>query len=382
MEKIYYLDNAATTKVFQEEFDLIKKNNDEYFYNPSASYRPAISAKKILDKSRETIANALGAGLGNITFVSSATEANNTIFEGVHLRAGQTVLVSKGEHPSVYESAHRLEKKGIVVKDIPLQADGKVDEEKFKSLLDDKVALVSIIHVSNETGAINDIKRLCQLTKNFNSKILFHSDGVQAFCKIDINLKSLGVDLYTVSAHKVYAPRGIAALYVKQGVVIDALLVGGGQEKGLRSSTENLDGAVAFAYAVQKLLKEKNENLEKVKKLKTDLLDLLEKSEIGKMCISNSNDDCSPYILSISFDGIKGEVLMNALESFGVLISTGSACSSKKAGNRILEAMGISESKTIGSVRISFSPYMEYDLKYISDAIEKCVLRFASNIKR
>ncbi len=381
MEKIYYLDNAATTKVFQEEFDLIKKNNENYFYNPSASYRPAISAKKLLDESRETINKALGAVNGNLIFVSSATEANNTVFEGVHLRAGQTVLISKGEHPSVYDSAHRLENKGIVVKEIPLQSDGKVDKEKFEKLLDEKVALVSIIHVSNETGAINDIKQLCELTKKFNSKILFHSDGVQAFGKIDVNLKNLGVDLYTISAHKVYAPRGIAGLYIKQGVIVDALLVGGGQEKGFRSSTENLDGAIAFAFAVKKLLDDKNENFKKVEKLKSELIEYLNESKISNLFNCNSNNDCSPYIVSLSFDGIKGEVLTNALETFGILVSTGSACSSKKAGNRTLEAMGLPNSKTIGSVRISFSPYMFYDMKYIVESIEKCVYRFASNIK-
>lgn len=381
MDKIYYLDNAATTKVFEEEYDLLKQNNTEHFYNPSASYRQAINSKKVLEESREKICKAAFANNYNLLFVSSATEANNMLFNCLHLRSGQTVMISKGEHPSVFESANRLKLRGVTVKEIPLNHDGKVDEEKFKLLLDDSVALVSVINVSNETGAINDIKNLCDIVKKYNSKILFHSDGVQAFGKIEVNLRNLGVDLYTISAHKVYAPRGIAGLFIKKGVVIDPLLVGGGQENGMRSSTENVDGALAFAYASEKVNGELTQNFNKVKSLKEELLTYLKNSQIKDLLKVNSTDDCSPYILSLSFDGIKGQVLMNMLESYGVLISTGSACSSKKAGNRILEAMGLSLSEVVGSVRISFSPYMDYDINYIGRTIESCVCKLSQNIK-
>lgn len=380
MENFYYLDNAATTKVFEEVFDLMKQNNDELFYNPSASYSKALSAKKVLNDARKQISNLLKATAGKFYFTSSATESNNTVFEGVHLRVGDEVLISKGEHPSVYNAAHRLEKKGIIVKDIDLTENGLVDENHLSSLLSDKVKLVSIIHVSNETGAINDIKRLVKLVKAFNSKIIFHSDGVQAFGKIKVNLQDLGVDLYTVSAHKIYAPRGIAGLYVKTGVVIDSFIVGGGQEDNFRSSTENVAGAIAFAYSVSKVVSEIDKNFDKVLSLKNEFLNKLKNSSINEFLKINSNETNSPYILSISFSKIKGEVLMYALEQDKIYISTGSACSSKKAGNRILEAMGVSQDDVVGSVRVSFSPYFEYDLDYIVESFEKNVLRFEKNV--
>lgn len=380
MEKFYYLDNAATTKVFAEVYDLMKENNDNLFFNPSASYSKALEVKKEFNNARKQISDALRGNGGKLYFTSSATESNNTVFEGVHLRAGDNVLISKGEHPSVYNAAHRLESRGIIVKDIPLDSSGKVNEIEFEKMLSDKVKLISIIHVSNETGAINDIKKLSQIAKNFNKQIVFHSDGVQAFGKIKVNLQDLGVDLYTISAHKIYAPRGIACLWVKPGVVVDALLAGGGQEDGFRSSTENVAGAIALAYSVSKVIKELDVNYKKTFDLKFEFLRKMRASKMAEFLKVNSADDNSPYVLSISFAGIKGEVLMYALEQDGVYISTGSACSSKKAGNRILDAMGISESDVVGSVRVSFSPYIEYDLDYIVAAFEKNVLRFEKNV--
>ena len=379
MEKYYYLDNAATTKPFAEEFDILKENNADGFYNPSASYGFSIKVKKKLDEARKIIVDALRGNAGKLLFTSSATESNNTVFEGLHLRRGQVVLISKGEHPAVFNAAHRLEKKGIVVKEIPLTGEGVVDEVEFKKLMDKNVALVSVIHVSNETGAVNDIKSLCAYAKSVNKDVVFHSDGVQAFCKIKVNLFDLGVDLYSISAHKVYAPRGIAGLWIKKGIVVEPLLVGGGQEDGLRSSTENVDGAIAFAFAVKKASLDFDKNFETVSNIKNEIVSKLSNSEISKYMKINGIADGSPYVLSVSFDGIKGEVLMYGLEADGVLISTGSACSAKKAGNRILEAMGKSQSEIVGSVRISFSPYIDYDIDYICEKIIKNVLRFESN---
>lgn len=379
MDKIYYLDNAATTKVFDEEFDIIKTQNQVGFYNPSAANKWSLDVKKTLNKARTNISKILGGDNGKLIFTSSATESNNFVFEGLHIRKGQEILISVGEHPAVYYAAHRLEKKGIIVKDIPLNANGECDFDKFKEMMNQNVALVSIMHVSNETGAINDIKRFCLYAKQINPKVIFHSDGVQAFCKIKVNMKDLGVDLYTVSAHKVYAPRGIAALWIKKGVVIEPFLIGGGQEEGYRSSTENVAGAVAFDYAVSKLSKDFEANKIKVVELKEKIVSSLASSEISYCFKVNSKDNNSPYILSVSFDKIKGEVLMNMLESYGIIISTGSACSAKKAGNRILESMGLTDTEVVGSVRISFSPYEEYDVDYIVNSIVECVKKLQSN---
>jgi len=379
MEKIYYLDNAATTKTNNISIDILNKSIDE-FYNPSSAYKQAISVKNNLDNARKILCDLLGGKNGKVIFTSSATESNNMFFMGVHLRKGQTVLISKAEHPSVYLAAHRLEKFGIIVKDIPLEKTGAVDFETYKKMLDESVALVSIIHVSNETGIINNIKDICAYTKKYNKNIIFHSDGVQAFGKIKVDLNVLGVDLYTISAHKVYAPRGIAALWIKNGVVIDPLLVGGGQEMGLRSSTENYFGAVSFAQIAQNVILDLDKNNAKVLQNRQNLIDLLRNSEIFDYIEVNESENQSPYILSISVPGIKGEVLANSLERDGILISTGSACSSKKAGNRTLEAMGKTNSEVIGSVRISFSAYDDYDINYIAGKLIENILRFKNII--
>ena len=379
MENIYYLDNAATTKVFAEEYEIVRKQNENGFYNPSAANRLSMNVKKSFNNARNFILKALGGENGKLIFTSSATESNNTVFEGLHLRNGQEVLISVGEHPAVYVAAHRLEKKGIIVKDIPLDENGYCSYDDFVKMMNPNVALVSIMHVSNETGAINDIGRFVSYAKSINPKVIFHSDGVQAFCKIKTNMKDLGIDLYTISAHKVYAPRGIAGLWVKKGVVLEPFLVGGGQEEGFRSSTENVAGALAFEYAVSKLKKDFENNNLKVTKIKNEVIDRLSESEILYCLKVNSPEKSSPYILSLSFDKIKGEVLMNMLEGYGIIISTGSACSAKKAGNRILEAMHMTDSQVVGSVRISFSAYDEYDIDYITKSIIECVNKLQSN---
>ena len=376
MEKLNYLDNAATTKMFEEEFDLMKKINEEFFFNPSAAYTKSAMAKKQLESARSTISKLLKGFDGKLIFTGSATESNNTVFEGVHIRNGQTVLVSQGEHPAVFEAAKKLALKGVNVKFIPLDKSGNVDFAEFEKLMTRDVAFVSIMHVSNETGAVNDIKKLCAFAKSVNKNVLFHSDGVQAFGKISVNLHDLGVDFYSISAHKIYGPRGIAGLWIKSGVICDPLLIGGGQEDGMRSSTENLIGAVAFAWAAQKVCSDLENNYKIVSKLKDDLMSSLKSSTIGEYFKVISSDDSMPYIVSVSFSRIKGEVLMRALESEGVLVSTGSACSSKKQGNRILDAMGISKEDVVGSLRISFSPYENYDLNAIINAFVKTVDRF------
>lgn len=380
MEKIYYLDNAATTRCFEQNVDILKECVRD-FYNPSASYRQAVEVRKNLDNARFKLCKLLGGRNGKLIFTSSATESNNMVFEGVHLRAGQTVLISKAEHPAVYDAAHRLEKKGITVKDIPLDKTGRVDFDEFKKLVNKDVALISVIHVSNETGAINDIKMLNDFAKSVNPKVLFHSDGVQAFGKIKVNLFNLGVDLYTISGHKIHAPRGIAGLWIKNGIFVEPLLVGGGQEGGLRSSTENVFGALALSYSAEILINDLEQNNAKVIQERRNLISKLTNFDFFCGFCVNEADFQSPYILSISFPKIKGEVLVHALESDGILISTGSACSSKKAGNRTLEAMSKTLDEVVGSVRISFSAYEDFDEEFVAKSIIKNVGRFEKNLK-
>ena len=381
MEKLYYLDNAATTKPFKESIEIFENSLSD-FYNPSAAYRQAINVKKKLDFARNELALLLGGKNGKVIFTSSATESNNMVFNGVHLRKGQVVLISKAEHPAVYEAAHRLESRGIIVKDLPLEKSGRVDFEEYKKLMTNEVALVSVIHVSNETGFVNDIKKLCEYAKSVNPKVIFHSDGVQAFCKVKVNLLNLGVDLYTISGHKIFAPRGIAAIWIKNNILVDPLLVGGGQEFNLRSSTENVFGALSMLNSVKIALNNFEEKSAKINQIRQNIIKKLSNSEISCIFGVNNCEEQSPFILSIFFKGIKGEVLIHSLEDDGILVSTGSACSSKKAGNRTLDAMGRKLDEVVGSIRISFSPYDEIDEDYIVGSIIKNVSRFMKNLKK
>ena len=381
MEKLYYLDNAATTKPFKESIEIFENSLSD-FYNPSAAYRQAINVKKKLDFARNELALLLGGKNGKVIFTSSATESNNMVFNGVHLRKGQVVLISKAEHPAVYEAAHRLESRGIIVKDLPLEKSGRVDFEEYKKLMTNEVALVSVIHVSNETGFVNDIKKLCEYAKSVNPKVVFHSDGVQAFCKVKVNLLNLGVDLYTISGHKIFAPRGIAAIWIKNNIFVDPLLVGGGQEFNLRSSTENVFGALSMLNSAKIALSNFEEKSAKTNQIRQNIIKKLSNSEIGCVFGVNDCEEQSPFILSIFFKGIKGEVLIHSLEDDGILVSTGSACSSKKAGNRTLDAMGRKLDEVVGSIRISFSPYDEIDEDYIVGSIIKNVSRFMKNLKK
>ena len=235
------------------------------------------------------------------------------------------------------------------------------------------------MHVNNETGAVNDIEKLVKYAKSINPKIIFHSDGVQAFGKIDVNVNRLGVDLYTISGHKIHAPRGIGALFCKNGINLKPIIFGGGQENGLRSGTENYPAIKAFDKSAEIILKNRMENFNHVKKLselfKQELLAL-----VPNVVFNGENK--SPYIVSFSLPGSRAETLLHMLDDKGVLLSNGSACSTKKLGNRILQAMGVSNSLIEGSLRVSFSEENSIDeIKIATQEIANCYNEYISKVK-
>ena len=274
-----------------------------------------------------------------------------------------------GEHPSVFECAKELEKIGADVKYVPLNSDGVIDIEAYKTLIEKgDVGFISVQHVSNETGAINPIKKLVKLARKFNNNVLFHSDGVQAFMKFTFSLADLDVDYYTISAHKIYGPKGVGAFYVKKGVKINPLIFGGGQENGVRSGTENIFGIVSFALSVEKNLKDREKNYEQVSQMRNELLKELENLNVNYKVYSNG----IPHILSVCLNTeVRGETLVHALEKKGVYISTGSACSSTKHMNRTLESMGVNKNEILCANRISFSPYMNFNAKKVALIIQE-----------
>lgn len=347
-----YLDNAGTTKPLEVVSDKMAKIQQENFYNASATYDMARKSRDIINRAKDSLAKKLGTISSNIIFTSCATEANNQIINAlVDSNKNSEYIFSEGEHPSVYNVGLQLKNKGKIVKFIPLNKDGKINEEKLLESVTENTKFVSIICVSNETGAINDIPRLVKLIKAKNKNVFVHSDCVQAFSKIDINVRKWDIDAITISAHKINGPKGIGALYVKNLNKLKPLLVGGGQENNLRSGTENIEAIAGFEVAINDIDLSYQSNILEMKQYIVNELTTKLKDDV----ILVSDDNCVPNIISVIFKNLKGEVFQHFLDQNGVMVGRGSACSSKKAGNRVLESMGYDKNEVIGNIRISLN---------------------------
>lgn len=350
-----FLDNASTTKICDAAKKIMIEEADNYF-NASASYSVALENKKKIDNAKKEICNCLNVDYKeNLVFTASATEANNLAVFGSAKKSDEQYLFSSGEHLCIYNCAEELKNRGYNVKFIPLTSEGVIDFDALKKLLEYPTAFVSCIHVSNETGAINDVEKIGELVKSKWKNAIFHCDGVQAFGKIDVNLSRMkNIDLYTISAHKIGGPKGIGALFVRNKAKLKPYVFGGGQEFGLRSGTENLQSILAFAAASTEKFKNLQKNYDFVSKLCETFKNEIKKYNDNRITINSVN--ASPYIVSISFAGVKGETLVRMCDDDGLLVGTGSACSSKKAAlNRILLAMNKNRQDIEGALRISFS---------------------------
>lgn len=353
MAKLIYLDNAATTRIYPEVADLIAEESKNDFFNPSALYKPSVALSVKIKNARESIKSALHAGDGELYFTSGGSEGDNTALFCTRKPKGSRIIVGLGEHDAIINGAAQLAQQGYDVVYAPINADGSVNVEEFKNLLTPNVALVSIMHVSNETGAINDVARLCKLTKKVAPNAVFHSDGVQAFGKIKVNLRALGVDLYTISAHKIHGPKGIGALYVKKGTPIKPLIYGGGQEKGFRSGTENAPCILGFAKTVEICMENFDSDFAKKAAFKAQLKEKL-LSEIDDVQIISGDENFAPNILTVAFKDVRGEVLLHDIEDDGILVGIGSACSSHHE-SRFKSLLGLDENHKDGIIRFSIS---------------------------
>lgn len=353
-----YLDNAATTKMYDEALRVLTEANEKRWFNASALYKEASEESKTIRRARETLLGALKAGDGELYFLSGGTEADNTALFCTRKAKGSRVIVSEGEHDAVINPAKVLKEQGYDVVFAPIKSDGGVDEEKFAALLTPDVSLVSVMHVSNETGAVNDIAKLSAMTKRAAPKAIFHSDGVQAFGKIKVNLRSLGADLYTVSGHKIHGPKGIGALYVAKGAPVKPLVFGGGQEKGFRSGTENGPAIEAFAAAAERTMRNFEEDCSKKRCYLEYLREGLENG-VPDVKIITDTERSAPHILTVAFGGVRGEVLLHALEERGILVGVGSACSSHRE-SRFKSLLGLDEAHRDGIVRFSVSAFNDF----------------------
>ena len=368
-----YFDNAATTIPSKSALLRAEKFNSEYFFNPSALYSGGLDCSKEIKIAKDSILKNLGATNHEVIFTSCGSESDNmAIFCAV--KRGLFVT-DKGEHSAVYKSFLELKNRGLQVEFIDLNSDGTVNTEKLYDFVKNyKADFVSIAHVGNETGAINDINSIAKKLKTINPSLIFHSDGVQAYGKIPFKISQF-IDLYSVSAHKINALKGVGALIKRKNLNVKPLIYGGGQENGYRSGTENVFGIKVFQYAGEEKYPKIQENFDAVNKLKVFIKENLDKN-IFKII---SGEGSSPYILTVSAVGMRGEVIMHAMEEKGLIVGNGSACSSKNRFSRVIEACGYSNAVLDGVIRISFST--ESTLEDAKTAVE-ILNQTASTLKR
>lgn len=347
-----YLDNAATTHVCPEVIEAMNRVLREYGGNPSSLHRPGREAEGLLSSSRESVAEVLGGKATEVCFTSGGTEANNWAIESAAHKSrhsGRHIIATGIEHDSVLRPLKFLESRGW---EVTYLSPAKPDLlSQLKNALRDDTVLVTAMLVNNETGAILPIREMAEAVHK-NSAALFHTDAVQGFMKIPFTVRSLGVDLLTVSAHKLHGPKGVGALWIKDGVKLSPLLRGGKQESGLRSGTESLHNIAGFAEAVRLAEPQMDSATRKFSELQTALRQTLSKA-LPRARILPAD---SPHIMSVSLPGYPGQVIMNYLDAKGIFVSTGSAC--KRGGrSHVLEAMGLSPEVAGGTIRVSFSRY-------------------------
>lgn len=353
-----YLDNAATTKPRKEAVEAMVKAA-ECFGNPSSLHGLGFEAEKLVNAARETLSKKLVVDKKQIYFTSGGTEANNLAIFGAadsRKRNGKKVVTSKIEHPSVLEAFARLKTMGYDVVYADVDEDGRIDLEKFSEIIDEDTILVSIMHVNNETGVIQPIEELSGIIRKKAPNCVFHADCVQSFGKLAVNPRKMGVDMVSISAHKIHGFKGSGALYTG-GIKISPLITGGEQQNGIRPGTENTGGILAFGAAAEKCSFD-CESMNKKRILMRDILF----DKIDNIQINGSDKFNAGSVLNVSFLGIKAEILLHSLERHKIYVSTGSACSSHKPQpSHVLTAMGVSREAVTGAVRFSFSEFTTED---------------------
>ena len=347
-----YLDNAATTRPYADCLEKAKEYLIDKFYNPSALYAEGYNLHRELSETRKKIiSHVANVNDFGIIFTSCGTEADNhALFCGG--RRGN-VVTTLGEHSAVYSCTARLKELGVEVRFAELNADGSVNVKNLLGLVDANTSLVSVIHVNNETGAVNDINTISRAVKVKNARTLFHSDGVQSFGKLPFRLAQT-VDMYSLSAHKIGALKGTGALIKRKNLVISPYIYGGGQEEGLRSGTENVFGIKMLEFAAQKKYENISSDLEYVGGLNSLMRTLLD----GGLFKIISPENGSPYILTVGAYGVRGETILHEVNDKGLIIGTGSACSSnsKLRHSRVMEACSVGGELIDGILRLSFCP--------------------------
>ncbi|HEY8500141.1 MAG TPA: cysteine desulfurase family protein [Clostridia bacterium] len=359
MPETIYFDNSATTKIYPEVLNEMNRIYSSFFGNPSSLHRLGSEAEKFLSQSREIIARTLRVSPYEIFFTSGGTESNNWAIKGVaraNIRRGKHLITSGAEHPSVLECFNYLKSEGFSAEISGTDKSGLLDIENFIEKINDDTTIASFILVNNETGAVQKAEELIAAIRAKNPKTVIHIDAVQAYGKIPLNLKKTDADVVSLSAHKIHGPKGCGALYIKENTRIIPILHGGGQENKYRSGTENVPAIWGFATAAKIIHENIDKNRDIIRRLKSIVISELDKFFGSGGYFVNSPPDAYEGILNISFPNVKAQVLMQHLEADSIIVSTGSACSSRKnVQSHVLAAMNLPRERTEGAIRVSFS---------------------------
>ena len=352
-----YFDNSATTRCYDSVKDIVVKAMTEDFGNPSAMHLKGVEAEKYIKSSAESLARLLKVQEKEILFTSGGTESDNLALIGAafaNKRSGNHIITTSVEHPAVSQPALFLQEQGFEVTYLPVDSRGVVKMDALKAVLREDTILVSVMYVNNEVGAVMPVEEIAALVHEKSPRALFHVDAIQAFGKYRIYPKKMGIDLLSVSGHKIHGPKGVGFLYINEKAKIQPQILGGGQQGGMRSGTDNVPGIAGLGAAAVEIYKNLEENVENMYRLKEHIAQGLEK--IGDIRINGMDlREGAPQILSISVMGVRSEVLLHSLEERGIYVSAGSACSShKRKPSATLAAMGMSKDQIESTLRLSF----------------------------
>lgn len=387
MTKRIYLDNSATTRISEVALKKYIDASAEHFGNPSSLHTLGFDAERVLKEARGIVLSSLGVRDGQVIFTASGTESNNLAIIGrVHAkeryRRGAKIITTDSEHASVTEPLKRLESEGCKIARIPT-AGGVVDLEALERELTGETVLVTVMMVNNETGALYDIKAISALTKRKCPDALLHIDATQSYMKLPMNARTLGADMITLSSHKIHGPKGVGALYISPDVIrtrgISPVVLGGGQENGLRSGTENVPGIAAFGAAVADGVKTLSESAKRMRELREYLIEKLTRDATLAEISPTLPESCAPHILNITLPNIKSETMLHHLSADGIFVSSGSACSSNSAhASSALVAFGRSAEEADCSLRISLSrESTREDIDALCDSLSAGISRLA-----
>ena len=372
-----YFDNSATTKVLDSVRDIVVKTMTEDYGNPAAKHRKGMEAEQYIRDARKIIADTMKVQEKEILFTSGGSESNNMALIGTawaNQRAGKHIISTSIEHPSVYNPLGVLEELGFEVTILPVDHDGHISLKELEEAIRPDTILVSTMYVNNEVGAVEPVEEISKIIKAKNPSTLYHVDAIQAYGKYVIRPKKQGIDLLSVSSHKIHGPKGVGFLYIRNGVKIKPLIYGGGQQAGLRSGTENVPGVAGFGAAAKEMYTNHAEKIQKLIELKDYMTDRLGEIE-GTVINSKKGEASAPQIVSVSFEGVRSEVLLHALEDKGVYVSSGSACSSNHPGiSGTLKGIGVAQKLLDSTIRMSFGMFnTKEEVDYTIDVLKELV---------